>query len=206
MKNNLGLLKYYGVSLAVIILDQIVKMLVHQYMVLGSSGQIKILGNFFKLHYLTNPGMAFGMELPFEHAKVILTLFRLIAMFAIGYYLFLMYKKPMSNGLLICIGLILGGAIGNLIDSIFYGYFLDNAPFDAPTPWFYGQVIDMFYIDIWEGHLPNWLPILGGEYMSLWPVFNIADASIFISVFIILIYQKSFFVEEDRNIEEKVLD
>ena len=108
MKNNSGVFKYYGVSLAVIILDQIVKMLVHQYMILGSSGQIKILGNFFKLHYLTNPGMAFGMELPFDNAKVILTLFRLIAMVAIGYYLFMMYKKPMSHGFLICMGLILG--------------------------------------------------------------------------------------------------
>ena len=119
MKNNSGVLKYYGLSFIVIILDEIVKMLVHRCMILGSNGQIKILGNFFKLHYLTNPGMAFGMELPFEHAKVFLTLFRLIAMVAIGYYLFIMFRKPMSNGFLICISMILGGAIGNLIDSIF---------------------------------------------------------------------------------------
>ena len=93
MKNNSGVLKYYGLSFIVIILDQIVKMLVHRYMILGSNGQIKILGNFFKLHYLTNPGMAFGMELLYEHAKVFLTLFRLIAMVAIGYYFIYYVQK-----------------------------------------------------------------------------------------------------------------
>jgi signal peptidase II len=199
MKKNSGVLKYFAISLAVIALDQVVKMLVHYNMEMGSRGQIKVVGEWFKLHYLTNPGMAFGMELPFENAKMILTIFRMIAMAAIGYYLFMTYKKGAAVGFLVCIGLILGGAIGNLVDSIFYGVFLDNAPFDAPTPWFYGQVIDMFYIDIWEGRLPEWIPIIGGDYMALWPVFNIADASIFISICIILIWQKSFFKEEPES-------
>ena len=187
---------FFLISVGVIVLDQAVKLLVHYNMTMGTRGQIKILGEFFKLHYLINPGMAFGMELPFDNAKIILTLFRLIAMFAIGYYLYYMYKKGSATGLLVCIGMILGGAIGNLIDSIFYGVFLDNAPFDAPTPWFYGQVVDMFYIDIWEGRIPDWVPLWGGKYMALWPVFNVADASIFIGIAIILIWQKSFFNEE----------
>lgn len=188
---------YFLISIVVIILDQISKYLVHTNMLMGTRGQIKIFGDWFKLHYLTNPGMAFGMQLPFENAKIILTIFRLAAMFAIGYYLYQMYQKKSPHGLLICIGMILGGAIGNLIDSIFYGVWLDNAPFDAPMPWFYGQVVDMFYIDIWEGRIADWVPILGGDYMALWPVFNVADASIFIGITIILIWQRTFFQEEE---------
>ncbi|MBU2915809.1 MULTISPECIES: lipoprotein signal peptidase [Reichenbachiella] len=185
--------KYFLISLGVILLDQVVKLVVHFNMDMGVNGQIQIIGEYFKLHYLTNPGMAFGMKLGTEYGKLFLTLFRLVAMVGIGYYLYTLIKKEVSTGLLVCIALILGGAIGNVIDSTFYGVFLDNAPYDAPTPWFYGQVVDMFYIDIWEGRLPDWLPLMGGKYMSLWPVFNVADASIFIGVAIILIFQKRFF-------------
>jgi signal peptidase II len=201
-----GVLKYFLISLTVIVVDHAVKLLVHFNMVKGPSGEISIFGNWFKLHYLTNPGMAFGMELPFDNSKIFLTLFRIFAMVAIGLYLTYLYKKQASHGLLICIGLILGGAIGNLIDSVFYGVFLDNAPFDAPSPWFYGQVVDMFYFDIWEGYLPEWLPFWGGKFMALWPVFNIADASIFVSICIILIFQKRFFKTEEESKEESTAE
>ena len=197
MKNSV--LKYFLISLVVIIVDHAVKLVVHFNMIKGSVGQIKIFGEWFKLHYLTNPGMAFGMQLPFENSKMFLTLFRIVAMIAIGYYLYYLHKKEAPKGLLICIGLILGGAIGNLVDSVFYGVFLDNAPFDAPSPWFYGQVVDMFYIDIWEGYLPDWIPIIGGDHMALWPVFNIADASIFVSIIIILIFQKRYFKPLEKS-------
>lgn len=202
MKNQV--LKYFLIAVAIIVLDQVVKMLVHNNMELGSKGQILLLGNWFKLHYLTNPGMAFGMKLDFEYGKLILTLFRIVAMFAIGYYLYSLIQKEAPKGLLLCIALILGGAIGNLIDSIFYGVFLDNAPFNSPSPWFHGQVVDMFYIDIWEGYLPDWIPLIGGDYMALWPVFNIADASIFLAICLIIIFQKKYFKkdEEESNIEE----
>jgi signal peptidase II len=118
---------------------------------------------------------------------------------AIGYYLYYLVKKKVPQGLCWSIGLILGGAVGNVVDSIFYGKFLGNAPSDAPTVWFHGQVIDMFYIDIWEGVVADWIPFFGGQHMSLWPIFNIADASIFIGVSIILIFQKSFFAETDKK-------
>lgn len=195
---NKKVLTYFGISLAVILIDQIVKLVVYYNMDMGTNGQIKLVGDLFKLHYLTNPGMAFGMKLDFTYGKLLLTLFRIGAMFAIGVYLYRLIHKESPKGLLICISLILGGAIGNLIDSIFYGVFFDNAPFDAPTPWFHGQVIDMFYIDLWEGYLPEWIPVLGGDYMALWPVFNIADASIFISIIILLIFQKRYF-KKDEN-------
>ncbi len=196
MKNPI--VKYFLISLLVIIVDQVVKMIVHFNMDLGAKGQILLLGDLFKLHYLTNPGMAFGLRLDFEYGKLILTLFRIGATFAIGYYLYSLANKEASKGLLICIALILGGAIGNLTDSIFYGILLENAPFNAPTPWFHGQVVDMFYIDIWEGYFPDWIPLMGGHYMALWPVFNIADASIFVSICFILIYQKKYFKKESE--------
>jgi len=180
-------------------LDQAVKMLVHYNMDMGVQGQIKVFGDVFKLHYLTNPGMAFGMKLGTVYGKLILTVFRLFAMVGIAYYLYMLIKKNVHAGLLFCVALILGGAVGNVIDSTFYGVFLDNAPPEAPLSWFYGQVIDMFYVDIWEGRLPDWIPGIGGDYMSLWPVFNIADSSIFVGVFTILIFQKKFFKPEDES-------
>lgn len=201
-KNKLNLTGLYLISLLVIVIDQVVKLAVHFNMELGTKGQIPIFGDWFKLHYLTNPGMAFGMELGSEHGKLILSIFRLAAMVAIGYYLYYLYKKESPKGLLICIAMILGGAIGNLIDSVFYGIYLDNAPFESPTPWFYGQVVDMFYIDIWEGRIADWVPIFGGDYMALWPVFNVADAAIFLGITFILIFQKSFFKEDHKEEEE----
>jgi len=198
---------FYLISIGVIAVDQLVKLAVHFNMVKGTKGQIYIFGDWFKLHYLTNPGMAFGMQIDFlDHGKLVLSVFRLAAMFAIGYYLFLLYKKHTNTGLLICIAMILGGAIGNLLDSIFYGVFLDNAPYDAPTPWFYGEVVDMFYIDIWEGRLPDWIPFIGGDYMALWPVFNVADAAIFLGITFILIFQKRYFGHELAEHSDEEMD
>ena len=191
--------KYYLLSLFIIMLDQTVKMLVHYNMDLGVIGQIPIFDNWFKLHYTLNPGMAFGMQLGSEYGKLALTIFRLFAMVGIGYYLYVLAKRGVHEGLLWSVALILGGAIGNVIDSTFYGVLLNNAPYDASTPWFHGQVIDMFYIDIWEGKVADWVPIWGGEYMALWPIFNIADASIFVGVAIILIMQKKFFAEDKQQ-------
>ncbi|MFP4089381.1 MAG: lipoprotein signal peptidase [Cyclobacteriaceae bacterium] len=194
--------KYYLLSLGIIILDHVVKLLVHFNMEMGIVGQIPVFGDWFKLHYTLNPGMAFGMQIGSEYGKLILTVFRLLAMVGIGYYLYMLAKKGVHQGLLWSVALILGGAIGNVIDSALYGVLLDNAPYDAATPWFHGQVIDMFYVDIWEGRVADWVPIWGGEYMALWPIFNIADASIFVGVAIILVMQNKFFGEEEHAEDE----
>jgi signal peptidase II len=191
--------KYFGIALLVIAIDQVVKMLVHFQMDFGTPGQIPIFGDWFKLHYTTNPGMAFGMELGSEYGKMILTSFRLVAMVGIGYYLVHIIEKKNHPVYILCISMILGGAIGNLVDSIFYGVWLDNAPYNAPTAWFHGQVVDMFYFDIWEGYVPEWIPLWGGSYTALWPIFNVADASIFIGVAIILIFQNRFFPEKKEE-------
>lgn len=192
-------LKYFGIALLVILIDQAVKMLVHFEMDFGTPGQILIFGDWFKLHYTTNPGMAFGMELGSEYGKLILTTFRLVAMVGIGYYLYYIIANKQNPVYILCISMILGGAIGNLVDSVFYGIWLNNAPYNAPMPWFHGQVVDMFYFDLWEGYIPDWVPLWGGSYTALWPIFNVADASIFIGVAIILIFQNRFFPEPKKE-------
>jgi len=201
MEEKINYWRYYLLTLVVIILDQSVKYAVHSNMDLGMIGQISVLGDWFKLHYTLNPGMAFGMQLGSQYGKLFLTIFRLFAMVGIAYYLFYLAGKKVNPGLLWCIALILGGAIGNVIDSTFYGIIYDNAPSGSSTPWFHGQVIDMFYIDIWEGRVAGWVPIWGGQYIALWPIFNIADASIFTGVATILIMQKKFFGSKEEFTE-----
>lgn len=186
--------KYFLIALAVIVVDQASKLLVHQYMYIHE--EVNILGEWFKLHYLLNPGMAFGIRWDNEFGKLALTIFRIGAMFGIAYYLYRMAQKNVHNGFLLSMALILGGAVGNVIDSTFYGVLLENQPIGSYSPWFHGQVIDMLFFPIFDFYWPEWVPGLGGEYFMFFsPVFNIADSSIFIGVSSILIFQKRFFTE-----------
>ena len=192
--------KYFLLTIFVIILDQTVKLLVHYNMDLGVSGEIRVIGDWFRLHYMLNEGMAFGMKLNWVYGKVLLTTFRLLASIAGIYILYYYAKKEVHPGLLWSGALILAGAIGNVIDSIFYGVLLDNAPYGAPNPWFHGQVIDMLYFPIFDFMWPSWVPFVGGNYFHFFSaIFNIADASIFIGVCIILIFQKRFFPERHKE-------
>jgi signal peptidase II len=202
-RQNMKYWKYFLVALLVILIDQAVKVIVHYNMERGMPGEIVLLGDWLKFHYTLNPGAAFGAQLNVKYGKLILTLFRIVASIGIVYYLHYLIKHKAPKGLIVCIALILGGAVGNLIDSTFYGIWFDNAPYDAPFVLFHGQVIDMFYIDIWEGIVPNWVPILGGSAMSLWPIFNIADSAIFIGVLIILFNQKRFFAHHEEPLKQQ---
>ncbi|PTB90673.1 lipoprotein signal peptidase, partial [Marivirga lumbricoides] len=121
--------KYFFLALAVIVLDQAVKLFVHFNMELGANGQITVFGDWFKLYYTLNPGMAFGMQFGSEFGKLGLSLFRLVAMFFIAYYLYRLAKDDTHPGVLWSLALILGGAMGNVLDSTFYGVLLDNAPY-----------------------------------------------------------------------------
>ena len=192
-------LKFFLLALLVIGLDQLSKWAVHTYMQPGMPGEIPLLGHWLKLHYTLNPGMAFGVELPPPYGKILLSGFRLLAVGGLSWYIGKLCRERAAAGFIACMALILGGAVGNLVDSIFYGLIYKNAPFGAPTPWFHGQVIDMIYVDIYEGFLPQSWPLLGGKYVSLWPIFNIADSSIFIGVALILLNQSRFFQQEEAN-------
>lgn len=199
MKKNNQYLFYFGISLAVIVFDQVTKLIVHFNMDYGLPGQIQLIGNWLKLHYTLNPGMAFGIELGSPYGKLMLTTFRLIAMVGIGYYLITLIRKKITKAYIVCIALILGGAMGNLFDSVFYGVFLNNAPSGSPSPWLHGQVIDMIYVDIWEGFLPDWIPLFGGQYYAFWPIFNVADATIFCSIASILLFQHKWLADSNPN-------
>lgn len=187
--------KYFLLALMIIVIDQTSKLLVYNYMYLHQ--EINVIGDWFRLHYLLNPGMAFGIRWNNEFGKLALTAFRIAAMFGIGYYLWKMAKRHAHPGFLWCMALILGGAVGNVIDSIFYGVVLNNHPPDSPTPWFHGQVIDMLFFPIFDFYWPDWVPYVGGDYFLFFsPVFNIADSSIFIGVVVILFCQKKFFKDK----------
>ena len=195
-----SVLPFFLLALLIIMLDQLSKYLVHKHMQPGLAGEIPLIGHWFKLHYTLNPGMAFGVELlPPPYGKVVLTAFRLPAAGGISYYIVHLWRQRAAAGFIACMALILGGAVGNVIDSLFYGVIYHNAPFGSPTPWFFGQVIDMIYVDIYEGFLPASWPLFGGKYLSLWPIFNLADSSIFVGVALILLLQGRFFKQTEQN-------
>ena len=196
--------KYFWLTFLLIAIDQSIKYAIHHYLVYEGN-EISVFGHWFKLHYVLNRGMAFGMELSFVpggYGKIVLSLFRLVAMVGIGIYLVRLASKKAHEGLLWSIAAILGGAIGNVIDSTFYGKLLGNQPAGSPTPWFHGQVIDMFFFDPYQGWIPDWVPLWGGSLYST-PIFNFADASIFCGVVSILIFQNKFF---DQPKKEEIAD
>ena len=179
--------QYLLIALGALLIDQAIKLGVYTGMELGEPGQIKLLGNWFKLHYVLNPGMAFGIQLGFVYEKMLLAVIRLIATIVIGRYVWQSAQSPEEAcWLLRGWALVLGGTASNSIDGIFYGVLLDNALPGAPTPWFYGQVVDMFFLDIWSGRLPSWVPWLAGRYVTCLPIFNLADIAIAIGIVLVI--------------------
>jgi len=192
--------KIFFTAFILILLDQILKIWIKTHYILGEESRIF---DWFIIHFTENNGMAFGIEFGGYTGKKILTLFRIIVV-GIGIkYVFNLTKKIFSNGALISLGFIIGGAIGNIIDSSFYGIIF-NESYNNVASFFpegggyssllHGKVVDMFYFPLMNSHFPNWLPIWGGEHFIFFrPVFNIADAGISIGIFMILLfYRKEF--------------
>jgi signal peptidase II len=185
----------------ILIADQILKIWVKTHMQIGD--EIHLFGNRGMLHFIENNGMAFGMEMGGKPGKVILSLFRIAAIFGIGWFLSSLIKKKAHPGLILSVSAIMAGAIGNIIDSAFYGMIFSESfnqaaiifpPGGGYSSFLHGRVVDMFYFPIINTHWPDWSPIKSGEsFVFFRPVFNIADSAITCGVIAIVIFQKRMF-------------
>jgi signal peptidase II len=170
----------------VLLADQILKVWVKTHMIL-SGPPIHLLGHWFQLQFVENNGIAFGWEFEGHWGKLFLTLFRIVASFFIFWYLLKLVKLNSTKGIINSWALIFAGATGNIIDSIFYGVFFKNLNV-YPGSIFHGRVVDMLYMPLIEGHFPQWFPLWKGEeFVFFRPIFNLADASISVGVFLILL-------------------
>lgn len=188
----------------IILVDQVLKFWIKTHMYIGE--EYHVLGNWFLIHFTENYGMAFGIQLAGGFGKLFLSIFRILAVGAIGYYLFTLIAKKANTGLIISISLIFAGAFGNIIDSAFYGlifsesgYYFNQIATLFPesggySSFLHGKVVDMFYFPIIKGHFPDWSPFWANEtFIFFRPVFNIADSSITVGVFSLILFQKKLF-------------
>jgi signal peptidase II len=185
----------------ILIADQMLKIWVKTHMQIGQ--EIHLFGNRGMLHFIENNGMAFGMEMGGKPGKFILSLFRIVAIFGIGWFLSSLISKKSNLGLILAVSAIMAGAIGNIIDSAFYGIIF-NGSFNQPAVLFppeggyssflHGRVVDMFYFPIINTQWPSWSPFKPGEsFIFFRPVFNIADSAITCGVISIILFQKKMF-------------
>lgn len=202
-----------AIVLVVLIIDQALKYWVKTNMTIGENFGLFGDSEWARIYFIENPGMAFGLEFGGRGGKLFLSVFRIFAVSFLGYYIFKLIKMPIKNGLLVCFALILAGAIGNIIDSAFYGklfsasnhvavasFLPENGGYET---WLHGKVVDMLYFPMWRGSFPEWFPFWGGEsFLFFRPVFNIADAAISVGVFSIVLFHRGFFIEDGKESEE----
>ena len=202
----------------IIIVDQALKIWIKTHYPTGEITRVFGM-SWFRLHFIENPGMAWGWKFGNETGKMILTLFRLAAVIFGTWYLGKIVKQRYSRGFIICAGLIYAGALGNLIDSMFYGMIFDKGlhyyplvnmyngymgiaslSTDGYSSFLHGSVVDMLYFPMVQSTFPSWFPFVGGEEFEFFsPIFNIADASISVGVITLLLFQKRFFKKHNKE-------
>lgn len=166
---------------------------------------ISVIGNWFNIRFIENPGAAYGMEIGGDYGKLVLSLFRVVAVIAIGYYLHRLLKKGTPRGVLVGLVLILVGALGNIVDSAFYGLIFSESTYSSVATltefgqgygtFLHGEVVDMLYFPIVRiSSMPEWLPLWGGKpFVFFSPIFNVADTYISVGLLYLLIFQRKFF-------------
>lgn len=200
-----GFTKPLFLIIVTLLLDQILKFWIKLNMTLGQ--EFHIIKDRVIIHFTENNGMAFGLEFGGETGKLALSLFRIIAIIAIAYGLYHMIRHKYHRGLIMNVSLIFAGAVGNIIDSVFYGVIFSESTWYTKATLFpaeggyssflHGKVVDMFYFPIISGNFPSWLPLWGGQdFVFFRPVFNLADTAISVGVILILLGQKRYFKED----------
>lgn len=185
------------VIFSVLIIDQVIKVIVKTHMYWHESIRIT---DWFYIYFTENNGMAFGLEI---FGKLFLTSFRIVAVGVIGWFLYKFIKYGMKTGFIVCVSLILTGALGNIIDSVFYGVLFNESTYSqlatfmpeggGYAPLLYGKVVDMFYFPIIETNWPAWMPFIGGDHFIFFsPIFNFADAAISCGIIALLLFYSKY--------------
>ncbi|WP_034042042.1 lipoprotein signal peptidase [Wocania ichthyoenteri] len=207
----MSLKKSIFLIIIILLIDQISKVYIKTHFALQDNVEVF---KWFKIYFIENDGMAWGTKISDfvsfiddRTAKVALTLFRVVAIFGIGYWLYDVTKKKSPKVLILAIALIFAGALGNIIDSVFYGVLFDDSYSQVATflpeaggydTLLHGKVVDMLYFPLWKGYLPEWLPFFGGDYFTFFePVFNIADMAISTGFIMLIVFNKKAFQKKE---------